>query len=195
MAKVVKITETDQELITRYKETGDKSCVGKLYQRYTHLVYGVCMKYLQDEDESKDAVMQIFEKLLVDLKKHQIESFKWWLHSVSKNHCLMFLRNRKSMMQKHHEFQLDTESDMETGYELHLDGVSDKEKMLQALEQAVKELNIEQKICVELFFLKEKSYKEITDLTGYPINEVKSYLQNGKRNLRNYLLKQYEQKA
>jgi RNA polymerase sigma factor (sigma-70 family) len=142
------------------------------------------MKYLKDDDEAQDAVMQIFEKLLVDLKKHEINQFKGWLHSVAKNHCLMQLRSEKSLAEKQQELKKDFKSFVESSEELHLTDVPDKEKQLTLLEEAIKTLKEDQKVCVELFYLQEKSYHEIVDLTGYTLNNVKSHIQNGKRNIK-----------
>lgn len=142
------------------------------------------MKYLQDEDEAKDALMQIFEKLLVDLKKHEITQFKGWLHMVAKNHCLMQLRSDKALQGKQQELKKDFKSVVESGYELHLNSVQEKEQQLTQLEEAIKKLNEEQKLCIDLFYLKEKSYQEIVELTGFSLNSVKSNIQNGKRNIK-----------
>jgi RNA polymerase sigma factor (sigma-70 family) len=173
----------DTELITLFKETGNNSYVGELFKRYAHLVFGVCLKYLKDNDSSKDAVMQIFEKLLTDLNRHNIDNFKSWLYSVAKNHCLMILRN------KHVEFSFQDNIKnnnviMETESQLHLSHENEKEIELNKLEKAIEELNSSQKICIELFYLKEKCYQEVSEITGYSMNEVKSYIQNGKRNLK-----------
>jgi len=160
------------------------SAVGILFKRYKHLVYGVCMKYLKDEDESKDAVMQIFEKLISDLKKHNIEYFKAWLHTVSKNHCLMLIRKNKS---KYRESIDGTEVSLEVvemNSLLHPENSLEKESSLQHLESAIRELNEEQRKCVELFYLEEKSYQQVSELTGYNMLQVKSFIQNGKRNLK-----------
>ena len=178
---------SDNELILKYRETDDNVYVGKLFERYVHLVFGVCMKYLKDEDESKDASMQIFEKLLTDLKKHNVEQFKGWLYSVARNHCLMQLRAEQRQMEKDQELKKDIPVVMEMNHQLHLDGEEDKEAKLNHLEKAINSLNIEQKTCVELFYLKEKCYQEIVELTGYNMNQVKSHIQNGKRNLKIYL--------
>src|SRR3954469_8618569 len=89
---------SDEDLITRYKESEDNTYIGELYKKYTHVVLGVCMKYLRDREEAKDAVMQIFEKLISDLKKHEVSNFRGWLHMVAKNHCLMKLRNKTQML-------------------------------------------------------------------------------------------------
>lgn len=178
---------SDLELVNEYKKTSDNTLIGVLFERYTHLVFGVCMKYLKDEEESRDAVMQIFEKLLADLRKHEITQFKGWLHSVAKNHCLMYLRSRQSSFKKELEMQKDFKVGMESGYELHLNNTNPKEEQLTKLEEGIKQLNEEQKLCIELFYLQNKCYQEVADITGFTLNQVKSYIQNGKRNLKIFL--------
>src|SRR5579871_3069027 len=89
------IQQSDSELILLYKETGDLAVIGQLYTRYTSLVYGVCLKYLKDRDDAKDASMQVFEKLIQLLKGHEVENFKSWLYVTARNHCLMCIRSKK----------------------------------------------------------------------------------------------------
>ncbi|MDF2452791.1 MAG: polymerase sigma factor, sigma-70 family [Bacteroidota bacterium] len=183
---------SDNELITEYKNTKNNVFVGILYKRYSHLVLGLSLKYLKDMDEAKDAVMQIFEKLLSDLLKHNIEYFKSWLYTLSKNHCLMILRTKQSRLKKDIDLQVNAGSFMETESNLHPNNAEEKEKQYTLLEKAIDELNEDQKKCIELFYLKEKSYNQIVDLTGYSLNEVKSFIQNGKRNLKIKLEKNSE---
>ncbi|MES2567729.1 MAG: sigma-70 family RNA polymerase sigma factor [Bacteroidota bacterium] len=183
---------SDNELIIEYKATKDNVFVGILYKRYSHLVLGLSLKYLKDIDEAKDAVMQIFEKLLTDLLKHNVEYFKSWLYTLSKNHCLMIIRSKQAKLKKEIDLQVHADSFMETGDNLHLKTSEEKEKQYTILEKAIEELNVDQKMCIELFYLKEKSYNQIVDLTGYSINEVKSFIQNGKRNLKIKLEKNSE---
>ncbi|HEX8547273.1 MAG TPA: sigma-70 family RNA polymerase sigma factor [Cytophagaceae bacterium] len=174
-------TLSDEELILKYKETSDSALFGELFKRYTPFVFGVCMKYLKDQEESKDAVMVIFEKLMDDLKKHSVTNFKAWLHMVSRNNCLMQLRQHKS---SNIESVSDSLPDlvMESEEDLHL--FIEKEGQLQKMEASIQCLSEEQRVCVQLFFLKEKTYQEVCDETGYTMNQVKSFLQNGKRNLK-----------
>lgn len=179
---------SDLELVNGYKSSGDNSYMAVLYQRYLHLMYGVCMKYLKDQDESKDAVQQIFEKLLLDINRHEISHFKSWLHTVTKNHCLMHLRSEKSTFDKKEELKKDFPIVMEKDFVLHQDSETNTENELKNLEIGITELNEKQKICIELFYLQEKSYVEVAEMTGYSLNEVKSFIQNGKRNLKNYIL-------
>jgi RNA polymerase sigma-70 factor (ECF subfamily) len=175
---------SDLELIAEYKNTENKLFIGVLYKRYSHLVLGLSLKYLKNEDEAKDAVMQIFEKLFKDLLKHQIEFFKSWLYTYSKNFCLMIIRTRQSKLKKEIELENNADLFMETESGLHLNKAEEKEKQFVALENAINDLKDEQKKCIDLFYLKEKSYVEIAEITGFTINEVKSYIQNGKRNLK-----------
>lgn len=177
-------TLDDLQLIARYRQTGDNNCVGILFQRYTHLIFGVCMKYLKDEDDSKDASMQIFEKLLLDLKKHEVQQFKAWLHMVCKNYCLMQLRSGSAKLKHDKELYKDTLAVMETDPYSHHGSEELKEIRLTRMEECIRQLNAEQRLCVELFYLQEKSYSEITETTSFSMNNVKSYIQNGKRNLK-----------
>lgn len=169
----------DNELVEHYKRSGDTALIGVLYNRYMTLVYGVCLKYLKDRDESKDAVMQIFEKLIVSLKEHQITHFKSWLYTTAKNHCLMTLRARKG--RNFQEFSADI---MENGVSVHPENEPEMESNLVKLEKCIEHLAAEQKHCVTLFYLQHKCYKEIGEITGFDDNKVKSYIQNGKRNLK-----------
>lgn len=175
---------TDNELIEFYRNTGDKIHVGELYKRYAHLVFGVCIKYLKDTDESKDAVMAVFEKLMNDLNKYKIDNFKSWLHTTAKNHCLMHLRSSKANSMVRSDEIKDFNFSMESGYELHHTAEIEKEATLNKLESAVKELKEGQRICIELFYLQQKCYQEVSEITGFSMNEVKSFIQNGKRNLK-----------
>ena len=141
------------------------------------------MKYLRDADDRKDAVMQIFEKLLLDLKKHEVQNFKSWLHTVAKNYCLMQLRK------KNPETPLLDNLVVEKEHFLHREEEQELEERLTLMEEAINQLSEQQKKCVELFYLKEKCYQEISEHTGYSKNEVKSFIQNGKRNLKIYMEK------
>jgi RNA polymerase sigma factor (sigma-70 family) len=172
---------SDNELINIFLKTGDNVFVGILYQRYGHLVLGLSIKYLKNKDEAQDAVMQIFTNLIQDLKKHQITYFKSWLYVYSKNFCLMELRKKQSILKKELELNENTHLLMDFHDAEHL---KEKEKQILLMEKAISFLNKDQKICIELFYLENKSYNEIVTITGYSANEVKSNIQNGKRNLK-----------
>lgn len=172
---------TDNDLINTFLEKDDNNIVGVLYERYGHLVLGLCIKYLKNKDEAQDAVIQIFTGLMKDLKKHKIEFFKSWLYVYSKNFCLMELRKRQSALKKELELKENVHLIMDFSNPEHL---NEKEKQITIMERALELLNTEQKKCIDLFYLKNKSYVEIVDITGYTANEVKSHIQNGKRNLK-----------
>ncbi len=172
-------TKADYELLAQYKSEGDVAVLGELFSRYTSLVYGVCLKYLKDRDDSKDAVMQIFEKLIQTLREHEVENFKSWLYVTARNHCLMQIRSKKGKMTENISPQL-----MESDLFLHQEEETELEGNLSKLETCIEKLVSEQQHCVRLFYLEQKCYKDITNLTGFDLNQVKSFIQNGKRNLK-----------
>jgi len=171
---------TDKELVELYKGSGDMSALGELYQRYMDLVYGVCLKYYKDSEKAKDGVMQVFEELVSKLKKHEVENFRAWLHQVTKNHCLMQLRTPRNL--KTVEFNTEI---VQSGEELHLDGVLEKEENFKLLEYCMGTLTLEQREAVQLFYLEGRCYNEIVAITGSEWNQVRSFIQNGRRNLKN----------
>jgi RNA polymerase sigma factor (sigma-70 family) len=175
---------TDEELVERYAMTHDTACLGPLFERYTHLVFSVCMKYLGNDAEAEDMVMAVFEKLFEDLKRQDIKSFKNWIYTVAKNQCLMQLRHEKSVERNKKEILKDLESEiMENDAKVHLDP-DNGDNGNGILVDAIGKLNEAQRRCIELFYLEERSYKEVAETTGFSMNEVKSYLQNGRRNLK-----------
>jgi RNA polymerase sigma factor (sigma-70 family) len=170
---------SDQQLIVLYKKDNDLIVLGELYSRYMSMVFGVCLKYLKNREESRDAVMQVFEKLVTSLREHEVSHFKSWLYVSARNHCLMQLRSAKGR-----HFEEISPSLMENDAPLHPDEEPEMETNLSKLEKCIETLTDEQKHCVQLFYLQQKCYREIVQLTGYDDNKVKSYIQNGKRNLK-----------
>ena len=181
---------SDARLIDAYVSEGNMDSFGLLFERYTHLVFGVCMKYLKNTYDAEDAVMGIFEKLMSDLKTHEVRDFKNWLYRVSKNHCLMILRKRKVKDRVDGEISQDIQQEfMEKLFGEHLPiKETDEEGILISLHHAINALGEEQRRCIEMMYLDEKSYQEIAIETGYDLKKVKSYIQNGKRNLKNMLV-------
>ena len=177
----------DDALLSSYRKSGDLSVLGRLFEKYVSLIYGVCLKYLKDEDQAKDAVMGIFEELVDKTTRHEIKQFRGWLYVLARNYCLMQLRSDKKM-------EVVTLDDvMESSFDLHPDSAKYGEEHLTVLERCMDKLPYTQKESVNLFYIQEKCYKEIADTTGYTLNDVKSYIQNGKRNLKICIEKHSEQ--
>lgn len=169
----------DTSLLERFRKTGDLEFLGALYHRYMHLVYGVALKYLKDREQSKDAVMQIFETLVEKVPDQDIRNFKPWLYVVTKNHCLGILRKKPVMERIDSLF-------MESDEISHLNGER-QEQHGQLMSRALENLSEHQHLCIKMFYYQSMSYQQIAQETGYDLNKVKSYIQNGKRNLKIYL--------
>ncbi|KAB7732090.1 sigma-70 family RNA polymerase sigma factor [Rudanella paleaurantiibacter] len=182
--------QTDAEYVAAYRESGDLELLGELYERHMDLVYAVCFKYLRDEEESRDAVMQLFEQLIHDLRRHEVSNFKSWLHSVARNHCLMILRSRKTAVVEPADGLPPTDDDERTVQREPIQPSDDDdafylEENLTRMNECLQTLPLQQRQCIELFYLQEKSYVEVAELTGFDLKQVKSFLQNGRRNLKN----------
>lgn len=174
--------DSDKNLILRFKETQDLEILGELYNRYTHLIYGVCLKYLKSREESQDSVIQIFELLITEIPKHEIDVFKSWLYGVTRNYCLMKLRKQKVQNKKNEQFHKD--SFMENYHEMHPLDKEETVDLSDALNNCIEKLKEEQKESIKLFYLEERCYKEISEELHIEEKKVKSYIQNGKRNLK-----------
>ncbi|MCE2972590.1 MAG: sigma-70 family RNA polymerase sigma factor [Sediminibacterium sp.] len=167
---------SDEMLLEKYYEQYDNYWLGILLPRYTLLLLGVCMKYLKDPESARDMLQQVFMKCMTELPRHRVEFFKAWIYQVTRNDCLMYLRKKKIKVT---ELADQIPDELDAGSLL-----LDEERQWRALENAILSLNQEQKTCIQQFYLQKKSYLEITKKTGYSLMQVKSYIQNGKRNLK-----------
>lgn len=172
---------TDQDLLERFRTDGDSRWLGSLLQRYTLLLFGLCMKYMKDEDDARDCVQQIFLKALTEIPRYRIDYFKSWLYTIARNHCLMKLRDKGRLANPLPENIVGPEPEAEQAEKGQRQL---KESQLTRLETAIDELPSEQSACIKLFYLGKKSYQEVASATGYSYMQVKSYIQNGKRNLK-----------
>lgn len=171
---------SEQELLESFYSDRNNEWLGILLQRYTLLLFGVCMKYLKNEEEARDAVQQIFLKVITELQRYRVEYFKSWLYMVAKNHCLMKIRATQGKRET--ELKEEITGPAEDGD--HIRMIHEKDVTLNLMNESLEELNKEQKDCVTLFYLEKRSYQEITESTGLSMMQVKSHIQNGKRNLR-----------
>ncbi|MDE3185842.1 MAG: sigma-70 family RNA polymerase sigma factor [Bacteroidota bacterium] len=170
---------TDAELLQNFYQDHDNKWLGILLPRYTLLLLGVCMKYLKNEEDARDCVQQIFLKVINELRKYKVDYFKSWIYMIARNHCLVKLRDHKKTtleLNEHLASATNAESDKKK--------LLEKDALLQRMESALNKLNPDQKVCVKLFYLQKKSYSEVAEITGFTLMQVKSYLQNGKRNLK-----------
>jgi len=177
----------DEELIAHYQQHEDQKYIAILFERYVDIVFAASMKYLKNEDESEDITMQLFEKLIDNLLTYKINNFSYWLSVVVKNHCLAYLKKKNRYREKKQEYYQELPNEHQVFY---LKTEQDTlELQLEGLEVAIAKLKDPQRICIELFYLQQLSYREIVQQTGFTFKQVKSYIQNGKRNLKLFLTK------
>jgi len=172
-----------------YKTEQKQKYVSELYGRYAHLVMGVSLKYLKNKPEAADMTADVYEVLVKKLKVHEVENFSAWLYQLTKNQCLMLLRKNKRV----ELVPLTEREEAPTTDELTTKKLL--EVKLDHLTYEIDKLKPAQSHCIKLFYIKKLSYKEIVAQTKFSEKEVKSYIQNGKRNLKNQLLNYAEFKT
>ncbi len=175
---------SNEELLAIFVEGHDTAFLGELYRRFIPLVYGLCLKYLNNQELARDAVMDIFETLVEKVPQYEIKNFNTWLYSVTKNHCLHIIRKEKQT-----SFVNIEDAFVENEAIFTLTDKPQSQEEADALTYCLGTLLEEQKVSIDYFFFEEKSYADIVELTGYALSKVKSYIQNGKRNLKSCLIK------
>lgn len=178
---------SDKELIEVFRKRGEMEVISEFFNRYVHLIYSICYPYLKDNDQTRDMVMEIFESLGEKINKYEIHNFKSWLYRVSRNACLMTLRKEKKKIQLE---QIENNQSIFVENEANLHPDNGESKKLESLRTFLTRLKEDQRICIELMYFKDMSYKDISSATGYSLKQVKSYIQNGKRNLKGFFDKE-----
>ncbi len=181
---------SDADLLINIRLHEDNEYLEILFNRYAHLLYYMCEKYLRDEADSKDAVMEILEKVIIDIRVKDVTNFRNWIYSVTKNHCLMKLRKEKQTKEIFQSENNFSKEFMESAYFLHLinEGSLDNDE----IDKAIGGLKEDQRTCLQLFFFEKKSYNEIAQSTGFTLKKVKSNIQNGKRNLKKVIARKQD---
>ena len=183
--KKITTDDPDEELVRKYKAGGDMEVLASLYQRYMELVYGVCLKYLKDTEEAKDCVLIIFEELVTKLARHEVANFRAWLYQVAKNHCLMKLRKQKNRSVNMDQTLMHSSENIHPDEEMFTaDPFEEKEKAFDKMRYCLDRLNAQQRQAIELFYFNNKCYREIAGITQQEVETVRSFIQNGRRNLK-----------
>ncbi len=172
---------SDEELVKLFKTNQDTKIIGVIYKRYGHLVYGTCLKKLNDKDQAKDETMKIFGKLSTVLLNSEIQKFNSWIYSMANNACISALRKHQNDLRFNASWSDDLSEIPDVTDHDERENIEQKANRVQ---WAVEQLAIEQATCIRLFYFEDKSYKEIAQTTGMSDGTIKSHLQNGKRNLK-----------
>jgi len=179
---------SDEQLMDKFKKFEDQDALALLYERYLALVFGICLKYLQNREDAEDASMEIYETIKTQILRFEVQNFKSWLAKIAVNHCLMKLRSEKRKAQHAKQIEQILISDMELEQTNHL---QDKvqQNQIEVMLKALENLKEDQRNCIMLFYFHKHSYIEIAQLQKLSENEVKSHIQNGKRNLKLWITK------
>lgn len=174
---------TDEEMILLFQSKEDMEILGSLYNRYLAMMMGLCLKYLNRQDAAEDAVMEIFEILHRRLPNHQVENFSAWLYRLASNHCLDILRKQQRTLAQNVQIMQSVKDERHNDDWL-VDEVKEKEAVLTKMEKCLEQLNDNQKMSIQLFYLKKQSYEDVSKKLGATWAQTRSYIQNGRRNMK-----------
>jgi RNA polymerase sigma-70 factor (ECF subfamily) len=187
---------TDEELLLKY-EGGDPTAFEELFRRYRQPLFRFILRFLRDENASRDALQDLFLRVVRDPGRFQARSrFSTWLHAVARNLCIDLLRKRKhrravSLDQPNHPSR--------SGFscpplveELKSEGTTPEQdasagSLRLKLLVAIRSIPSEQRV---IFLLREVSgmpFAEIAKVTGVPLNTAKSRMRYALINLRRVL--------
>ena len=171
---------SDNELLQMYFKTDNLDYIGILFKRYTRILIGVSLKYTSDLHHAEDVVQQVFIKFL-DAVHPQIANVGGWLYQMTKNESINFTKKQGRQQIQHlerEEYHLSDTTDDEIKALLY------KEHQSELLMAAISELKSDQRKAIECFYFHNLSYEQIAVQNNWSIGEVKSYIQNAKRNLK-----------
>jgi RNA polymerase sigma factor (sigma-70 family) len=179
---------TDEELISKYRFSHDNSYLGELFLRYLPIVFGVALGVLKNQKEAEDLTMTVFHKIASDLKRVEVRDFSLWLYQLTKNLCNMEVKKKNAGTNDSKNILIDELASRDEN-NLFINAGEDKETKIDAnnLRLAINTLNENQKVCIDLFYMQNKSYQEVAEATGFSLNQVKTNIQNGKRLLKTYI--------
>lgn len=175
-----KITQhSDEALLSLFRETEKHDYFTALYSRYIPLIYGLCLNYLKTKEDAQDAVMELFADVQEKALRYEIKTFRTWIYSVTKNYCLNILRSKQEIIAVEINAHFMELVDFPV-----LFNESNKRENFRLLQHCLDQLPEPQQKSIQLFFMEDQSYADIAATTGYHLKSVKSYIQNGKRNLK-----------
>lgn len=170
------VSGEDEFWIRAYFQSGDSEYWGRIFEKYKKRIFLRCLTLLQDNEDASDLTSETFIKAHENIQKYDMKRpFFPWLQQIATNLCIDLLR-RKTIIQF-----------TQTDEKIEFHSAEDVTKKVENRElgdtilKALKSLKNHQKRCFCLFYIHRKSYKEIAELTGYSYNDVRSYIQNGKR--------------
>lgn len=178
----------DEELISKYRFSHDNSYLGELFLRYIPYVYGVSLGTLKNQREAEELTLTVYNKISSDLKRIEVKNFNTWLYQLVKNLCNIEVKKKSAVEGESKNILIEELTHDDQGMYINATENTISEKIdTNSLRLAINTLNENQKICIDLFYIQNKSYQEVADSTGFSLNQVKTNIQNGKRLLKTYL--------
>jgi RNA polymerase sigma-70 factor (ECF subfamily) len=173
----------DDHLIVSQVISGQKDMFRLLVRRYERAVYGMGMSFFRNSEDASDFTQEVFLKVYRSLSRFEGRSrFSTWLYKIAYNTAVNAVNRRKEYRSLAEEEADNLENTGDTPERVLL-----RNAAREAVQTALKELPDRFRVCVDLFFFYERSYREIEAITGFPVNTIKSHVFRAKKLLREKL--------
>jgi RNA polymerase sigma-70 factor (ECF subfamily) len=166
---------SDEDIVRRFQETGDKECFAELFVRHRKRVFVACRSFFSDGAAAEDATQETFLRVYRSLHNYKGGDFLAWLTRIARNVCVDEWRRRREKETTDFDiYEFPAPLSIDSSQETHL--------IAEKVWREMRCLAPAQQRCLELK-IEGYSYEETATRTGFTIDAVKSHLQNGRRML------------
>lgn len=163
-----------KELIQRAKK-GNTDALNELIEKHKSIAFSIAFKYLKNKEDAEDITQNAFIIILRSIKKFRNESkFSTWLYKIIYHECLKVLKSRNLTIEYIPEFK-----------QIEVTEVKDETKKVdRKIDELLCHLKPNEYTVITLFYLKEKSIKEIGEITSFSKSNIKVILHRARIKLK-----------
>lgn len=178
--------QTDDDIIlVEATLKGSRPAFQLLVERYQHFVFTVAFKILRSREEAEEAAQDVFVKVYKTLNSYEKKSkFSTWLYTVTYRTAIDIARKKQLLTDSIDDDTIFLQ--IETAAHNPLEEVQQSDLQAQ-LQLAIKQLRSEDAALITLFYLNEKTVKEISEITGLTETNIKTKLHRTRELLRAHL--------
>jgi RNA polymerase sigma factor (sigma-70 family) len=186
------MVRSDLDLIESVKG-GDLRSFGQLVDRHKARAMTLAVRMLKSAEEAEEAVQDAFVRAYQSLPAFEgRSSFSTWFYRIVFNVCSTALRKKRPVDLRSLEARTDDGFPEPEDQGAGPDTVVESEELKDIISEAIDALPPNYAGIVSLFFLQERSYEEIVDITGLPLGTVKVRLFRARAMLRSEIVQRLD---
>lgn len=170
---------TDEKIVREILK-GEPELFREIVTRHQGRIFAVGMRFCKNREDARDFVQEVFLRAYGNLDSFRGESrFASWLAKIAYNHGINTVKGRKEYESLVEEYAGEGRPGP--------DAALARKEISLALKKAIGELPDRYRLCLDLYFFFGLTHLEIRELTGFPLNTIKSHVFRAKQMLRDAL--------